>query len=116
MSAQESVRDALGLMIDDSLPNPTATCVTSRAATVKSSEPAPDWNVPLAVWTARIVWGPTARLEVLKVEEAVSPLPIKSEPGPRRIEPSKNSTEPVGVPPKDVVSVTVAVNVAESPK
>ena len=36
-------------------------------------------------------------------------------PGPRSVNPSKNSTLPVGTPPLPLVLVTVAVNVTESP-
>ena len=53
---------------------------------------------------------------MVKVEVAALPLPLKGVPGPRSVEPSKNSTEPVGVPPNDVVLVTVAVNFTDWPK
>ena len=59
-----------------------------------------------------MVCEPAARADVLKVEVALVPLPLRALPGPRSVLPSKNSTLPVGVA-VPVVSVTVAVKVTE---
>ena len=59
-----------------------------------------------------MVCAPAASAEVVKVEEALLPLPVRALPAPRSVVPSKKSTPPVGVA-LPVVSVTVAVKVTE---
>ena len=60
-------------------------------------------------YCAVIEWDPMGREDVEKV---ATPVPFRT-PGPSDAVPSKNVTEPVGVPP--AVLVTVAVNVTDWP-
>ena len=56
-------------------------------------------------------WVPTANDEI-----ASEPDPVVSGAVPREVAPSKNSTEPVGVPAPGAVAVTVALKVVLCPK
>ena len=46
----------------------------------------------------------------------VAAFAVRAVPKPRTVEPSKNSTVPVGGPPLPLVFVTVAVSVTDCPK
>ena len=57
---------------------------------------------------------PAANVEIVNVDVTLAPPPLRAEPAPRSVAPSKNSTVPVGVFAL-VASVTVAVNVTDWP-
>ena len=58
---------------------------------------------------------PAGRLEIANIEVTAAPLPLRAEPGPRSVVPSKNSSAPVGAA-LPLTSVIVAVNVTAPPK
>ena len=62
-----------------------------------------------------MTWAPLDSVEIVKVDVDAAPTPLRALPGPRSVAPSKNSTDPVGVPPLPLVFVTVAVKVIAWP-